>query len=43
MKKSLSLLAICLAFVQAKAEPKADAIRVLFLGHECEHHNSNKF
>ena len=43
LKKSLSLLAICLAFVQAKAEPKAGAIRVLFLGHESEHHNSNKF
>ncbi len=28
---------------KAKAEAKAGAIRVLFLGHESEHHNSNKF
>ena len=43
MKKSLSLLAICLASVQANAELEVGAIRVLFLGHESEHHNSNKF
>ena len=28
---------------KAKVEPKAGAIRVLFLGHESEHHNSNKY
>ena len=28
---------------KAKAEPKMGAIRVLFLGHESEHHNSNKY
>ncbi len=31
------------AVPKAKAEAKAGAIRVLFLGHESEHHNSNKF
>ncbi|MFM1556542.1 MAG: hypothetical protein ACKJR1_08655, partial [Limisphaerales bacterium] len=42
-------LMIAAAFVLAaiaapkKAEPKAGAIRVLFLGHESQHHNSNKF
>ncbi|MEJ6719394.1 MAG: hypothetical protein QNK82_12960, partial [Akkermansiaceae bacterium] len=28
---------------KVKPESKAGAIRVLFLGHESEHHNSNKF
>jgi hypothetical protein len=33
------------AFAVPKIEPetKAGAVRVLFLGHESEHHNSNKF
>ena len=28
---------------EANAEPEKGAVRVLFLGHESEHHNSNKF
>ena len=35
-------LAVCAA-PKVKPESKAGAIRVLFLGHESEHHNSNKF
>ena len=34
---------VIFAAPKAKAEPKVGAIRVLFLGHESEHHNSNKF
>ena len=48
---SIPLIAAAVVFValaafaapKAKPEPKAGAIRVLFLGHESEHHNSNKF
>ncbi|MDB4563633.1 hypothetical protein N9136_03255, partial [bacterium] len=31
------------ARVAPTSTPKEGAIRVLFLGHESEHHNSNKF
>jgi hypothetical protein len=31
------------AVPKASAETKAGAIRVLFLGHESGHHNSNKY
>ena len=48
---SIPLIAVAVVFMalaafaapKAKAEPKVGAIRVLFLGHESEHHNSNKF
>ena len=31
------------AVPEANAEPEKGAVRVLFLGHESEHHNSNQF
>ena len=34
---------VIFAAPKVNAEPKAGAVRVLFLGHESEHHNSNKF
>ena len=48
---SIPLIATAFAFValaafaapEANAEPETGAVRVLFLGHESEHHNSNKF
>ena len=44
----LVIAALVGAFVLAApvaptSEPKEGAIRVLFLGHESEHHNSNKY
>jgi len=48
MKKHASVLLAALMMIGlltalASPKPKAGAIRVLFLGHESEHHNSNKF
>ena len=48
---SVSLIANAVVFLalfafvapKANAEPETGAVRVLFLGHESEHHNSNKF